>query len=564
MLLAGALCALGLGAVAGPANAGIWAEIPSATTEEITAIEYRGGDQFWYATGSGKIYRRVGGTFQQEYNGPGVVFRDIEFSADGTVGLAVGTNGRLVRSTNGGDDWAVVDLPNSRSATSEVDCATSAPEGDLDSVRIDGLGRAWIVGTGAQIWRSTGTGATLGTGWADANDGTGTACKIAGRDFDAMVFIPGDPGAYFIARSFGQVFFSSDPSATSASEKPGSAGNGFVFLRRAVGDPSNTNRMWAVVPGNGGTSYVQRTSDGWSTAADWSIANGDRRTFTNAYDIDYAGGTVLTAGEAGMVLHSVDGENFFYDDADGILATQDWRAVSLADGANGAIGGTNGKLAITTAASVMPDIAKPTGTIAGPATAPAGRPVAFTLNAADTGGSGLNAASYAWTSAGLPGAGGNPATFTFPSPGFYTVKVTFADNAGNAAEATHNIQITKATTTSNTLPVDFTGRGNEASAKIVGNRVRVRARGTIRLPAGAPKSACKGKVKLQVKRRTTTLAKRSAKLKRKHGKCRFGKTINIRRSKVGSSTTRLRLKVSFKGNATLKAGSTTKTLVIKR
>src|SRR5215218_1732143 len=56
MLLASALGALGLGAMAGPASAGIWSEIPSGTTEEITAIEYQGADRFWYATGSGKIF----------------------------------------------------------------------------------------------------------------------------------------------------------------------------------------------------------------------------------------------------------------------------------------------------------------------------------------------------------------------------------------------------------------------------------------------------------------------------------------------------------------------------
>jgi hypothetical protein len=114
------------------------------------------------------------------------------------------------------------------------------------------------------------------------------------------------------------------------------------------------------------------------------------------------------------------------------------------------------------------------------------------------------------------------------------------------------------------LPVSFSGPGNQLSAKIVGNRVRVRARGTIKLPAGAPRSACSGKIKLAVKRNSTTLAKRSAKLKRKNRKCRFGKTMFIKRSKVGRSTTSLRLKVSFAGNAVLKAGSTTKTLVIKK
>ncbi len=565
MLLASAIGALGFGAMAGPASAGIWTGIPSNTAEEITAIEYRGGDQFWFTTGSGKIFRRVAGTFQQEYSGPGVVFRDIEFDAAGTIGLAVGTNGRLVRSIDGGDNWTAVPLPASRSTTSETDCAVSQPAGDLDSVRVDGLGRAWIVGSGAQIWRSTGTGGTLGTGWADANDGAGAACAIAGRDFDAMVFIPGDPGGYFIAKSFGQVFFSSDPFTTSASEKTGAAGNGFVSLRRAVGDPGNTNRMWAVVPGNGGTSYVKRTIDGWNSESDWALGNSDKREFSNAYDIDYAGGSVLTAGAGGMVLHSIDGETFYYDDADGVLATQDWRAASLADGANGAIGGTNGKLAITTAANVTPDVTKPTGTISGPASANAGRPVTFTLNAADTGGSGLNPASYSWTSAGLPNQGGASVAYTFPSAGFYTVRITFADNAGNTAEATRSITINRATAGGSSLPVSFTGPGNQLSAKIVGNRVRVRARGTIKPPAGVSvRTACKGKVKLTVKKQRTTLATRSAKLKLTRGKCRFGKTIFIKRSKVGKRTTRLRLKVSFAGNRVLRAGSTTKTLVIRK
>jgi hypothetical protein len=195
--------------------------------------------------------------------------------------------------------------------------------------------------------------------------------------------------------------------------------------------------------------------------------------------------------------------------------------------------------------------------------------VSFTLNAADTGGSGLNPASYAWTSAGLPGTGGNPATFTFPSPGYYDVKVTFADHAGNTETATRSISVTRAPAGGGgggtaTLPVNFGGKGDKLDAKIVGNRVRVRARGTITLPAGAPRSACSGKVKLTVKKKRKTVAKRNAKLKRKSGKCRFGKTIFIKRSKVGRATTRLRLKVSFKGNATLKAGSTTKTLVIKK
>jgi len=61
-----------------------------------------------------------------------------------------------------------------------------------------------------------------------------------------------------------------------------------------------------------------------------------------------------------------------------------------------------------------------------------------------------------------------------------------------------------------------------------------------------------------------TLATRRARLKVRNGACRFGKTIFIKRSKVGRKTTRLRLKISFKGNAALSAGSATNTLVVRK
>lgn len=110
----------------------------------------------------------------------------------------------------------------------------------------------------------------------------------------------------------------------------------------------------------------------------------------------------------------------------------------------------------------------------------------------------------------------------------------------------------------------FSGPGNSATAIIIGDRVRIRARGTIKPPAGVSvAAACKGKVRLVVKKKRKTLARRRAALKLKRGKCRFGRTIFIARSRVGNST-RLRLKVRFRGNAVLRAGQTTKTLVIQK
>ena len=553
MLATAAVLMLGTGAAT--AEAATWTEIPSGTTEEITAVEYRGGDQFWFTTANGKIFRRAGGTFQQAYTAPGVVFRDIEFDAAGTIGLAVGTAGRLVRTTNGGATWDAIALPPGRNPLTEVDCSSTAPADDLDSVRFDGIGRAWISGKGAQIWRSTGTGA--GGTWQDANTAD---CRVP-RDIDSMVFVPGNEFGYFIAKSFGQIYFTSNGLTTSASPKGAIGGNGFQQQRRAVGDPANPNRMWTVYPGDGG-SYVRRTTDGWNSALDWNLANRERRELTKPYDIDYAGGTLVAAGDAGLIVLSTNGADFFFQDATGTITTQDWRAVSVANATTAAIGGTNGKLAITTSANVLPDIAAPTGTISGPPPVRAGAPATFTLNATDTGGSGIDPASIRWTSAGLPDRTGNPATFTFPEQGFATVRVSFADRAGNSAEASASVTIDKA---SNALPVSFTGPGDKLTAKIKGRFIRVTMKGTITLPAGATSAACSKKVTLRIKKGKRVMAHRKAKLRYKASpsRCTFAKKIKLRRKKVGK-TKKLRLTVSHPGNSVLRKSSKKLTLVIKK
>ena len=274
---------------------------------------------------------------------------------------------------------------------------------------------------------------------------------------------------------------------------------------------------------------------------------------------------MLVAGRAGQIAHSIDGVNFFYDKADGALLTKDWLAAGLAGPADAAVGGQGGALVLTGAANTVPDIVKPTGVIAGPTSGRAGQPLTFTAQVADTGGSGIDPNGFAWTSSGLPGAAGQTATLTFPNPGFFTVRVSFRDLAGNTEEATLSVTIGRAAAGGGTLPVSFTGPGSSLGAKVVGKRVRIRARGTITVPAGSTlRAACKGKVTLTVKKKRKTLATRTAKLKRKSGRCRFGKTIFIKRSKVGRSTTRLRLKISFKGNAALAGGQATKTLVVKK
>jgi hypothetical protein len=110
----------------------------------------------------------------------------------------------------------------------------------------------------------------------------------------------------------------------------------------------------------------------------------------------------------------------------------------------------------------------------------------------------------------------------------------------------------------------FTGPGNILSAKIVGDRIKVRMKGAIGLPAGAnPALACTGKVRLKLKKRKRVMLNRTVRVKMRRGKCRFAKTVFLKRSKVGK-TRRLRLKVRFMGNTVLKAGSRHFTLTIRK
>lgn len=438
---------LGLG-LAGQAQAATWTPVTSGTTEGITAVEYQGADRFWFATANGKIFRQVGGSFQQVYSQPGVVFKDLEFQdGAGAVGFAVGTNGTVVRSANSGATWGPPITLTGGSQTDANNCSGAGqPLGDAESIRFAGNARAWIVAGGSQIFRTVvgATAANVGSaagGWTYINKNGDGTCRVT-EDIDDLFPIPGSDSVFFISKYFGTVFFSSNALISNAAKKSGSAGNGFQQTRRVAGDPANPNRMWAVQPYGTGGSYYARTTDGWASDSGWTLADPDRGDFTKGTDVDYAGGTVLAVGTAGQILESIDGATFYLDPASGPPATADWNAVSLANATNAAIGGVGGQLIVSTNASTVPDIVAPTATISGPSTVVAGQPATYNANAADNaGGSGVNPASFTWSALGTPGGTGNPLTVTFPSPGFFTVRVAFTDNAGNPGTASLPVQV---------------------------------------------------------------------------------------------------------------------------
>ena len=165
----------------------------------------------------------------------------------------------------------------------------------------------------------------------------------------------------------------------------------------------------------------------------------------------------MAVGNNGAALISSDGRNAYMQRADGGLANTDWLAVDKFDATHAAAGGRGGNLIISSQANVIPDLVAPAGTIAGPTALVPGQAATFTANLADNaGGSGINAGSLQWSAPGIPAATGNPISVAFPSPGPYTLKVAFKDNAGNAGEANLTVNVSAVTPP----PAGGNGTGN--------------------------------------------------------------------------------------------------------
>jgi len=455
--------ALFLGLAGGASAASIWAPIASGTSNEITGIEYQSDSRFWFVTSAGEIFtRQADGTFARKFGPSAVRLTDIRFQPGGAIGIAVGNNGQVLRSTDSGATWTNVNpggtpIPVSQGDTTFANCQSSDPLGNVFSVRFAGSGRVWITGQGAQLATSQpATVANVGAAgtWVDANrdtHGTGDpsddTCRLGASYGDGtgdVFFAPTNPDVgYFCTTFFGEVFLTTNNLTSSGAKQTADCGNGTAKDRRIAGDSSSPSRMWAVSPGGEGTSYMHHTEDGWASAESFQIANDTAHAVGTPYDVAAAGTTVVAVGDGGLILNSADGRSFFHVPADGSIATTGWRSVGLASPTQAAIGGTGGTLAVSTQANSTPDIVAPAGTISGPTTVTAGTPATYTANVADNaGGSGINPGSFVWTATGLPTATGNPVTVTFPSSGYYSLKVAFTDNAGNPASATIGVSVT--------------------------------------------------------------------------------------------------------------------------
>jgi hypothetical protein len=354
------------------AGAATWTQLSTGTSATITSIDYSTG-AIIFTTSNGGIFKQSGETFVQVESKPGVVFNQVRMN--GLLGLAVGNAGKVFRTEDGGSTWTEdgpIMADNSACDGGEVAL------GSVYTIAWVSPSEAFIGAANHQIDRSTDGGKT----WSRVNNGA-SGCVI-NEDITDIFFVPGasPPTGYFLSQYFGKVFLLQESSTFEFSKDVAplvESLNDFTDVSRLAVDPSNPARQWDVnpEPGLSGDSLAfGLTADGWgSTGANWNFVNtGSSSPSQNAYDVAYAGGTVLADGNNGELLGSTNGTDFYQWSAGGSMASENWRSVALADGFHAAIGGINGVLAVTSDAQ---DVAPP---VVVPPTTPVTPPIVTPIN----------------------------------------------------------------------------------------------------------------------------------------------------------------------------------------
>jgi photosystem II stability/assembly factor-like uncharacterized protein len=350
------------------ANASTWTQMSTGTTATITSIDYSTG-AIIFTTSNGAIFKQSGSTFTQVANKPGVVFNQVRMN--GLLGLAVGNGGAVFRTENGGGTWA---QESGIMADNSLCDGGQVALGSVYTIAWASAKEAFISAANHQIDHSTDEGKT----WTHVNNGP-SGC-VMNEDVTDAFFVPGSspPTGYFLSQYFGKVFLLQESASLEFSKDVSplqESLNDFTELSRLAVDPSNPARQWDVNPEEGfsGDSLAfGLTTDGWgSSPGHWHFVNRESTSPSqNAYDVAYAGGTVLADGNNGELLGSTDGANFYEWNAGGSMTSENWRAVALADGSHAAIGGANGVLAVTADAQNVAPPAPPGASTTPPTVTP--------------------------------------------------------------------------------------------------------------------------------------------------------------------------------------------------
>ena len=416
------------------ANAGIWTTVATPTTQTITAIEYQGGDRLWFTTSS-SIYKRNGGGWTKQLDQPGSNFNSIAFNSSGTLGIAVGDAGAVWRFN--GSNWTKLpalltyNFPSDSCPGSGGPYALNAPiTADFSHVRWMSDSTVFVFSErGGSLMRSVNAGASFSE-ISRQSDGT---CRINyyGDWVEDAFVLPSNPShMLFLTGYYGRVYLSTNGLASQAAHR------GYGCGDRLTVDPSNPAVMYS---GGVGCSLFRVSEDG---GQDWAGPQMKKGGTASSRAFDALGTTALGAGDAGYIFNSIDRREAYSQPADGAMATNDWRAVDVASASVGAVGGLNGGLLVTSRLNTIPDIVKPAGSVAGPASGVAGSTLTFTASVSDnSGGSGIDPGGFSWTSDSAAAGSGQTVAIAFPTSGYYTVRVSFRDLEGNSETAYKYVSI---------------------------------------------------------------------------------------------------------------------------
>jgi photosystem II stability/assembly factor-like uncharacterized protein len=533
-----AIAAGALTIVPATASAGIWTVTPSGTSAGISAIDEVNAGTLVYGTTSGQILKNA----VVKSTSPGFSINDVALNPSGTTGVATASNGRLLTSIDGGESWAVKSLanttftePNPCNGTPPVGGRNAAPTGNLNAVSWASDSVAYVVASDEGVVLKTTDG---GTSWTDVSRQADGTCFIdTGGDLLTDVqAIPGTDVVWAVANDFGTRYISTNGLSSSALQLGDTAVNCFDTRPRLALDFDSPNRAF-VADRCGSSLALGFTQDGgtnFNFSQNFFAGDGNSLELN---DVAIAGGSIVAVGNAGAILIDSDGSNAYFQRADGANTTNSWLSVDKLDATHAAVGGAGGALLTTSQATTIPDIVAPAGTVTGATTVVAGTAATYTANVADNaGGTGIDPASFAWSAPGVPPAAGNPATFTFPSPGYYLVSVNFKDLAGNAATASLSVFVTAP------VPVKPASPTKTTTASVPGAKISfgvpntcVKAGSTFKVTLTWKKQKRKGNKFVKVRRADFYIGSKRVKIDKK---APFTQTLKVKAgTKAGSTIT---------------------------
>jgi photosystem II stability/assembly factor-like uncharacterized protein len=498
-----AVAALLVPAGTASAQSSLWTEVPSGTPHKITAVEYQSDDRLWYATEKGEIVRRMGGVPQQQELVPAtsVPFNDIAFQPGGDVGIAVGNTGTAYRTVNGGTTW----LRLSGLQTLDHDCKsgqdTSEPvSGDLLSVTWADASTVYISGRERVVLRST----DAGLNFAERNKYPDRRCRTFGLEQDITDTAFAGAVGYLVSDGDrpSQIWRTADALAT---DTPGRARAVECGTRpRLALDPADLDRLWAVDQCSKNEAF-RYSEDGGASFATVAVPGAPINALS---DVAVAPGTLIAVGDGGEILISRDGRT-----ASRHLASNHyWRAVDLADGARGAIGGDDGRLLVTTSADSVP---------VPPGATPPGGPFP------------------APSPPGAPPQGGTPPVG--PSQGGTQGSGSSQGSGQTGAGSGGAVLGTRRARPALTLRI--------RSMRLSGGALRLRVGGRLVVPPGVDRTAaCRGRVRLIFKTRGGMTSRRRVAVR---PSCRFGTRIVAPAGGRLANATRIRVGARFGGNRML-------------